>query len=151
MANKIAVIAGSKSDLETLRPGLDLLKEFKLEFQLEVISAHRHPERLRKFCLNLEKKGFSLVIAAAGMAAALPGFVASYCHLPVIGVALKGGLADGLDALFSMTSIPKGLGLVTSGVGKSAFINAVIFSLEILSLKDKKFKKKLLAVKSKFK
>ncbi|MFA7677518.1 MAG: AIR carboxylase family protein, partial [Candidatus Omnitrophota bacterium] len=79
------------------------------------------------------------------------GFIASYTDIPVIGVALDGGLLGGLDALFSITGSPKGLGLVASGVGKSAFINAVIFSLEILALGDKKYTLKLKALKSKFK
>ena len=92
-----------------------------------------------------------VVIACAGLAAALPGFIASYVDIPVIGVALKGGMLDGLDALFSIVSTPKGIGLVSSGVGKSAFINAIIFALEILALGDKKYSLKLKQVKAKFK
>ena len=131
MKTKIAIVLGSKSDVEKLKDGLAILKSLKLPYSLDIISAHRNPEKLRKHCQGLEKKGIEVVIAAAGLAAALPGFVASYVNIPVIGVALKGGLLDGLDALFSMVSCPKGIGLVSSGVGKSAFINAIIFSLEI--------------------
>jgi len=150
MKEKIAIILGSKSDVGKLKDGLDILKEFKIAHKLEIISAHRNPEKLRKLCKELEPKGIEVVIACAGMAAALPGFVASYVDIPVIGVGLKGGLMDGLDSLFSMVSSPKGLGMASTGVGKSAFINAIIFSLEILSLKDKKYSAKLLKVKSKF-
>lgn len=150
MDKKIAIILGSKSDMDELKAGFDLLKEFSVPYRLEVISAHRNPEKLRKLCLELEKAGTEVVIACAGLAAALPGFVASYVNIPVIGVALKGGLLDGLDALMSIVSTPRGLGLASSGVGKSAFVNSIIFSLTIIALKDKKYSAKLKAVKEKF-
>ena len=151
MEGKIAVVLGSKSDLEKLKDGFALLKELKIAYRLEIISAHRNPEKLRTLCSELEKKNFKVVIACAGMAAALPGFIASYVNIPVIGVALKGGLLDGLDALFSMVSTPKGLGVASTGVGKSAFINAIIFSLEIISQSDKAYTSKLKRSKDKFK
>ncbi len=150
MDKKIAVILGSKSDLEELQAGFNLLKEFSIGYRLEIVSAHRSPDKLRKLCSELEKTGTEVVIACAGLAAALPGFVASYVNIPVIGVALKGGLLDGLDALMSIVSTPRGLGLVSSGVGKSAFINSIIFALTTIALKDKKYSAKLKAVKEKF-
>lgn len=150
MNKEIAIVLGSKNDLEELKTGFDILEELDIKYRLEVISAHRHPERLRSFCKNMEKQGTSVVIACAGMAAALPGFIASYVNIPVIGVALKGGIMDGLDALFSMVSIPKGLGIAAAGVGKNAFINAIILALEILALSDNRYKTKLKALKSKF-
>lgn len=151
MSEKIAVILGSKSDVVKLEAGFALFKELKIPYKFEIISAHRNPDKLRDFCKKMETEGVEVVIAAAGMAAALPGFIASYVNIPVIGVALAGGLLDGLDALFSMVSTPKGLGLAATGVGKSAFINAIIFSLEILSLKDKEYLAKLEVLKAKFK
>lgn len=151
MKEKIAIVLGSKSDWEELSEGIEILKKLNVGYRLEIISAHRHPEKLRKFSNQLSKEGCEVVIACAGCAAALPGFIASYVDIPVIGVALKGGLLDGLDALFSIVSTPKGIGLVSSGIGKSAFINAIIFSLEILSLKDKKCLLKLKQLKDKFK
>ncbi|MDD3296196.1 MAG: 5-(carboxyamino)imidazole ribonucleotide mutase [Candidatus Omnitrophica bacterium] len=151
MKEKIAIVLGSKNDMPKLKEGIDLLDDLKIAYCLEIISAHRNPEKLRRFCLSLKRRGIETIIAAAGMAAALPGFIASYTDIPVIGVALEGGLLGGIDALFSITSTPKGLGLVASGVGKSAFINAVIFSLEILALGDKKYAVKLRALKKKFK
>ncbi|MDP2924329.1 MAG: 5-(carboxyamino)imidazole ribonucleotide mutase [Candidatus Omnitrophota bacterium] len=151
MSDKIAVVLGSKSDLDELKAGFDILKELDVAYRLEIISAHRNPDKLRKFCKEIEKQGTEVVIACAGMAAALPGFIASYVNIPVIGVALKGGIMDGLDALFSMVSIPKGLGLAVCGVGKSAFINAIILTLEILSLNDHKYASKLKIIKGKFK
>jgi 5-(carboxyamino)imidazole ribonucleotide mutase len=148
---KIAVILGSKSDQEELKSGFELFREFAIGYSLEIISAHRNPEGLRKFCLTAQKQGVEVIIACAGMAAALPGFIASYTDIPVIGVAMKGGLLDGLDALLSMVSTPKGIGLVSSGIGKPAFINAIIVALEILALKDRKYSAILAKLKKKFK
>lgn len=151
MKEQIAVILGSKSDVAKLEAGFELFKELSIPYKFEIISAHRNPDKLRDCCRKMESEGIEVVIAAAGMAAALPGFIASYVDIPVIGVALAGGLLDGLDALFSMVSTPKGLGLASTGVGKRAFINAIIFSLEILALKDKDYEPKLKAIKKKFK
>jgi 5-(carboxyamino)imidazole ribonucleotide mutase len=148
---KIALILGSKSDLEVLKDEIVVLDELKLDYSLDIISAHRHPEKLRTWCLGLAKKGVKVVVAGAGMAAALPGFVASYTDVPVIGVALKGGMMDGLDAVMSMVSVPKGLGVCCSGLGKSGFVNAVILALEILAAADKKYKTKLEILKAKYK
>ncbi len=151
MKEKIAIILGSKSDIEKLKQGMDILKELDITHRLEVISAHRNPEKLRKFCQEMEGQGIEVVIGCAGMAAALPGFIASYVNIPVLGVALEGGLLGGVDALFSMVSTPKGLGIASTGVGKNAFINAIILALEILSLKDKEYASKLEVLKKKFK
>ncbi len=148
---KIAVVLGSKSDLEELKAGFDLLDEFDIPYELKIISAHRNPDKLRRYCKTIEQERVGVVIACAGLAAALPGFMASYLDIPVIGVGLKGGLAGGLDSLFSIVSAPKGLGVVSSGLGKSAFINAVIFSLETLGLSDKESFSKLQKIKKKFK
>lgn len=150
MKEKIAIILGSKSDLKQLKPGLETIKELNIPHRLDVISAHRNPEKLREFCREIESQGIEVVIGCAGMAAALPGFVASYVDIPVLGVALEGGLPGGVDALFSMVSTPKGLGIASTGVGKSAFINAIILALEIIALKDKVYASKLKNLKSKF-
>jgi 5-(carboxyamino)imidazole ribonucleotide mutase len=148
--SKIVIITGSKSDFDELKPGFDILKDLDVDYKLETISAHRNPEKLRKLCMETEKQGTEVVIACAGLAAALPGFVASYVNIPVIGVALKGGLMDGLDALFSIVSVPKGIGLASTGVGKGAFMNAIILALEIIALKDKKYASKVKTLKEKF-
>lgn len=151
MKERIAIVLGSKSDLPSLKDGFQLLDELGIGYRLEIISAHRNPEKLRKFCIDIGKKDYEVVIACAGLAAALPGFVASYVDIPVIGVALKGGVLDGLDSIFSIISTPKGLGLMCSGIGKAGFINAIISSLEIIALKDKKIAPKLKTLKNKFK
>ncbi len=147
---KIAIIVGSKNDLEKLKAGFNLLKKYKISYSLDVISAHRNPQRLTEFCRQLEKNGAEVVIGCAGMAAALPGFVASLVDIPVIGVALEGGSLNGLDALFSIVSTPKGLGIAAAGIGTSAFINAVILALEIISGKDKAFRVKVKQIKDSF-
>lgn len=147
---KIAIITGSKSDLPVLEAGLEILKKNEIPYSLDIISAHRNPQKLSAFCRQLEKKGIKVVIGCAGMAAALPGFIASLVDIPVIGVALEGGLMGGMDALMSIVSTPKGLGIASTGVGKSAFINAVIFALEIISLNNKKYKAKVKHIKNSF-
>ena len=151
MKPKIFIVMGSKSDREPIADGLKLLEKIGVPVRLEVISAHRHPEKLRKVCLGLEKEGIEVVIACAGMAAALPGFVASYANIPVLGVAMKGGMLDGLDAVMAMVSIPRGVAVACTGVAKSGFINACIMALQILALSDKSYTKRLSAFKETFK
>ncbi|MFO8053419.1 MAG: AIR carboxylase family protein [Candidatus Omnitrophota bacterium] len=151
MSKKIVIVLGSESDKEKLKAGFDLLDEFSVSYQLKVISAHRNPDKLRSYCKEIEEDRTNLVIACAGLAAALPGFMASYLNIPVIGVGLKGGLADGLDSLFSIVSAPKGIGLVSSGLGKNGFINAIIFGLEMMGISDKESLEKAEKIKNKFK
>ncbi|MCM8819927.1 MAG: AIR carboxylase family protein [Candidatus Omnitrophica bacterium] len=151
MKEKIAIVLGSKSDYEKLKEHFNIFSQLDIPYRMEIISAHRHPDKLRDFCKKIEKEGVLVVIACAGLSAALPAVIASYVNIPVIGVAMKGGILDGLDALLSITSIPKGLGLVCSGVGESAFVNAIIFSLNIISFTDKTYLEKLKQLKEKFK
>lgn len=150
MKKQIAVVVGSKNDVEVIQEGLTLLDELGIGYDMQVISAHRHPEKLRSYCMSMEKKGICVAIGCAGMAAALPGFIASYARIPVIGVALTGGMLQGLDALMAMTSIPKGMGLCSTGIGKSAFINAIILAVEILALKDASYRRALSIVLKRF-
>jgi len=150
MKEKIAIILGSESDLSQVKDGLSLLEESKIPYALAIISAHRAPDKLRNYCKKLEDQKFEVIIGCAGMAAALPGFVASYTTIPVIGVPLKGGMLDGLDALFSIAQTPKGIGLVSTGVGKHGFINAVIFALRILASSHKEYSSKLKAIRKQF-
>lgn len=147
----IVILMGSKSDEKKLVDGFNLLDELKVGYTKKIISAHRDPEGLRSFCREMERKGAKVVIACAGLACALPGFVASYVSLPVIGVPLQGGMLDGLDSLLSIVQAPKGLGVVSSGPGERGFVNAIIFALEIVALGDKKMLTKLTALKNKFK
>ncbi len=139
---KIAVIIGSDSDLELIQVCLDQLEEFKIDYELRILSAHRTPEALSKYVAGLEQKGFKLVIAAAGLAAHLAGVVASQTLLPVIGVPM-GGLAGGLDALLSMAQMPGGIPVGTMAVGKPGAKNSAIFAARILALNDPALKARL--------
>jgi len=150
MKNKITVILGSKSDIGKLKDGFVILDELGVSYERHIISAHRNPDKLRRLCQKMKRNGTKVVIAAAGLSAALPGFVASYMDIPVIGVPLAGGEFDGLDSLLSIVQSPRGLGLASSGFDKRGFINAVIFSLEILALGNKNYRRKLVKLKNKF-
>lgn len=147
----IVILMGSKSDEKRLAEGFSLLDELKIGYTKKIISAHRNPEELRSFCREMEQKGAKVVIACAGLACVLPGFVGSYVSLPVVGVPLQGGMLDGLDSLLSIVQTPKGVGVVSSGPGERGFINAIIFALEIIALGDKKMLTKLTALKNRFK
>ncbi len=150
MKNKITVILGSASDIERLKDGFAILDELGILYERYIVSAHREPEKLRGLCLKIKESDAEIVIAAAGLSAALPGFVASYVNIPVIGVPLSGGESNGFESLLSIVQVPRGIGLLSSGFDSRGFINALIFSLEILALKDKSYYKKLSALKNKF-
>ncbi len=150
MSKKIAIILGSKNDVNKLEAGFDVLKINKIPYSMDIISAHRNPDKLTTFCKQLEKNGVEVVIGCAGMAAALPGFVASLVDIPVLGVGLEGGMLGGLDSVLAVVGTPKGLGVASTGLGKSAFINAIILALEIIALKDKKYKIVIKKVKDSF-
>ncbi|MEO0101719.1 MAG: 5-(carboxyamino)imidazole ribonucleotide mutase [candidate division WOR-3 bacterium] len=138
----ISIIIGSRSDLPEIEEAEKLLKDFGVKYELQVISAHRNPEKLRAYIKEVEEKNFEVIIAAAGMAAHLPGVIASQTILPVIGVPMKSELL-GLDSLFSIAQMPRGIPVATMGIGKSGAVNAVLFAMEILSLKYPEYKEKL--------
>ncbi len=148
---KIAIILGSKSDLELLKDGFHLLEELNVPYRLEIISAHRDPDKLRKFCKEAKASGIEVIVACCGLSAALPGFVASYVDIPVIGVPLEGGVLKGIESLLSIVEVPKGLGLVGTGIGKKGFINALVFSFRLLSLKYPRYYRILKKLRDRFK
>ncbi len=132
MARKVAIVIGSSSDREKIKPAEEILKEFGVDYDLKVLSAHRAPNLLRQFVLELKDKGVEVVIAAAGMAAHLPGVIASLTDLPVIGVPLSSSL-QGFDALLSIAQMPPGVPVATMAVDGAK--NAAIFACQILALK----------------
>ncbi|MEO0116614.1 MAG: 5-(carboxyamino)imidazole ribonucleotide mutase [candidate division WOR-3 bacterium] len=138
----ISIILGSRSDLPEMEEAEKLLKDFGVKYELQVISAHRNPEKLRAYIKEVEEKNFEVIIAAAGMAAHLPGVIASQTILPVIGVPMKSELL-GLDSLFSIAQMPRGIPVATMGIGKSGAVNAVLFALEILARKYPEYKEKM--------
>jgi 5-(carboxyamino)imidazole ribonucleotide mutase len=130
----VLFIIGSESDTEAVEPGLQLLSEKGMSFDLKVVSAHRNLEQLVAF-LKAEEEGYRLVIAAAGLSAALPGVVASLVKLPVIGVPLVAGPLSGIDALLSILQLPRGVPVATMGVGTQGVLNAVLLAERILRVR----------------
>jgi phosphoribosylaminoimidazole carboxylase PurE protein len=139
----IGIIMGSKSDLETVGQAVDLIKEFRVNFEVKVLSAHRTPEELREYVESAPKRGIRVFIAAAGGAAALAGVIASQTTLPVIGIPIETKSLKGLDSLLSTVQMPAGVPVACMSIGKSGAKNAAIFALEILGISDKKIKSKL--------
>ena len=148
---KILILLGSNSDLLQIEEGLKLLKDLKVNYELRIISAHREPDRLRKYLKNIDKKGIKVIIACAGLSAALPGVVSSYVDIPVIGVPLYSKAFKGIDSLLSILQMPKGVPVACTTVGSSGIVNAVVLALRILALFGRKEKDLLKKVKKKFK
>ena len=127
----VLFLIGSESDRQAVQPGLDLLMEKEMSHDLKVLSAHRDLEQLLSF-LKGEGANYRLVIAAAGLSAALPGVVASIVKSPVIGIPLVSGPLSGVDSLLSILQLPKGVPVATMGIGKQGVINAVLLAERIL-------------------
>lgn len=125
---------GSDSDLSVMEEGLVFLKKMGIEYKIDISSAHRNPDKTVKYAKNARKEGVEVIIAVAGIAAHLPGVVASHTTLPVIGVPTSGGGLKGIDALLSIVQMPKGIPVAT--VGLDAGKNAAILACAILSIKD---------------
>ena len=113
MKNKVAIILGSDSDIKIAEKSIDVLKKINLEFEINIISAHRTPERLREFALNARKNNFGVIIAIAGKSAALPGVIAAHTRIPVIGVPVSSQDLGGIDALLSVSQMPPGVFALT--------------------------------------
>ena len=133
----VGVVIGSKTDIELIQPALDMLKQLGIDYELSVISAHRNPEKAREYGLQAEKSGLKVKIAAAGKSAHLPGVMASWTTLPVVGVPLPGGELKGVDALLSISQMPGGVPVACMGVGKSGAKNAALFAAQILGTERK--------------
>ena len=131
----VAVVMGSKSDTEAVQPTLDTLKALGIDYEVSVISAHRTPEKARQFALAARDRGIEVIIAAAGGAAHLPGVLASWTTLPVIGVPLASSDLKGVDALYAIVQMPAGIPVATVAVGKAGARNAAYLASEILGLK----------------
>lgn len=146
---KIAIILGSESDKAIMEPCERYLSHFGVDYCLQVLSAHRNPEKTAQFAQGAEAKGFKVIIAGAGMAAHLPGFIAAHTALPVIGVPIPGSFLVGTDALFSMVQMPRGVPVATMALGEAGAANAAIFAVEILALENEELKEKLRDFKNK--
>lgn len=137
---KVAIIFGSKSDMEIMKGAAEALKEFNVEYRAFILSAHRVPERLVEVLKELENKGYEAIIAGAGLAAHLPGVIASRTILPVIGVPINAAL-NGMDALLSIVQMPKSVPVAAVGINNS--YNAGMMAVQMLSLKYPELKEKL--------
>ncbi|WP_010248310.1 5-(carboxyamino)imidazole ribonucleotide mutase [Acetivibrio cellulolyticus] len=145
---KVAVIMGSDSDFSVLKDCIKLLKQFEVEVEAMVCSAHRTPDKAAEFAKSAEENGFGVIIAGAGKAAHLPGVLAAFTPLPVIGVPIKSSTMDGLDSLLSIVQMPSGIPVATVAIDGAD--NAALLAVQILSIgnaelreKMKEYKKKL--------
>ena len=146
MKNQVSIIMGSDSDLPVMKAAATILTEFKIPFELTIVSAHRTPARMVEFATKAHKRGIKVIIAGAGGAAHLPGMVASLTPIPVIGVPVKSSNSiDGWDSILSILQMPNGVPVAT--VALNASKNAGILAAEILASSDKNLFKKLLNYK----
>lgn len=145
---KVMIIMGSKSDESVMQESQNWLNWFGIENEMVVASAHRNPDKVAELMKSAKANGFGAVIAAAGMAAALPGVCSAYTSLPVLGVPLDGGLPGGIDALYSIVQMPAGLPVGTLAVGKAGARNAAVLCARIFALSDAAIADKVEAFKA---
>ena len=146
MANPmVGIIMGSKSDWETMEHAASTLTELGVPFEAEVVSAHRTPDKLFRYCEAAEGRGLRVIIAGAGGAAHLPGMAASKTHLPVLGVPVQSKALNGMDSLLSIVQMPAGVPVGTLAIGKAGATNAALFAASILALNDAALATKLKA------
>lgn len=149
MSRLISIIMGSQSDLKIVKEAIDLLKEFKVGFEVKVLSAHRTPKELARYVGDAARKGIKVFIAAAGGAAALAGVIAAHTRLPVIGIPIETKSLKGLDSLLSTVQMPAGIPVACMAIGKAGAENAAIFALEILGISNKSISSKLCRYRNK--
>jgi 5-(carboxyamino)imidazole ribonucleotide mutase len=142
---KVAVIMGSDSDLSVMKSCIKILKDFEIDCEVMVCSAHRTPDKAAEFAKNAETNGFDVIIAAAGKAAHLPGVLAAYTPIPVIGVPIKSSTLDGLDSLLSIVQMPAGIPVAT--VALDGAENAALLAVQILSVAYHELRHKMLDYK----
>lgn len=147
---KVAIVLGSDSDFPVIQDMIKILKDFGIEHELTVSSAHRSPDRTHRYAVALEERGIQIVIACAGAAAHLAGVIAAETILPVIGVPIDSSPLHGLDALLSTSMMPAGVPVATMGIGKAGASNAAVLAAQILARQDptladrlRQYKKKL--------
>ena len=148
---KVAIIMGSESDAEEMKPASDVLNELGIKNESRVISAHRTPDRLREYILNAEKEGVKVFIGGAGMAAALPGVIAAHTHLPVLGVPIESKSLKGLDSLLSIVQMPPGIPVGTVALDSWGARNSAIYAASILALSNPKINENISKYKNKLK
>ena len=140
----ISIIMGSESDYSTMSYAVKILQDFKVSFEVKIISAHRTPKRLFEFAENAKKRGIKIIIAGAGGAAHLPGMVASITTLPVLAVPIQSKALQGVDSLLSIVQMPAGIPVGCLAIGESGAKNASLLALQILAIEDSEIAKKIL-------
>jgi 5-(carboxyamino)imidazole ribonucleotide mutase len=148
MEPKVSIIMGSTSDLPVMEAAAKFLNDMKIPFEMNALSAHRTPEKVEEFSRNAHKRGIRVIIAAAGMAAHLPGVIAAMTTLPVIGVPIKASL-EGLDAMLAILQMPPGIPVATVSINGAQ--NAAILAAEILATSDTELHQKMVAFKEELK
>ncbi|MGH2693413.1 MAG: 5-(carboxyamino)imidazole ribonucleotide mutase [Actinomycetota bacterium] len=141
MSVAVGIVMGSKSDLPVMEKAGEVLKRFDIEHEIEVMSAHRQPDRVSEYARSAERRGLKVIIAGAGLAAHLPGVVAAHTTLPVIGVPLYGEALAGADALYSCVQMPPGVPVATVGIGAAK--NAALLAAQILATEDGSLRSRL--------
>ena len=134
--SKVLIIVGSKSDLEVMEKTVAVLRELQIDSALEVSSAHRQPEKTKELASGAQAAGYRVVICGAGLSAALPGVVAAYTNLPVLGVPLAASGLGGMDALLAISQMPKGIPVGCMAIGSHGAVNAALLAARIIALND---------------
>jgi len=146
---QVSVVMGSESDRPVMKDCLETLDEFAIPYEVKVLSAHRMPEATASYARDLRQRGIKVVIAGAGGAAHLSGVIAAYTTLPVIGIPLASSSLQGIDALYSIVQMPRGVPVASMGIGSTGAKNAAILAAEILSLSSSDLEEKLKQYKAK--
>ena len=140
----VAVVMGSKSDWSTMHHASDLLRQFGVENESRIVSAHRTPDLLVDFAKHAAHRGLQVIIAGAGGAAHLPGMLAAHTHLPVLGVPIESRVLKGIDSLLSIVQMPAGIPVPTLAIGEAGAKNAALSAISILALQNVKLREKLI-------
>ncbi len=144
---RVGIVLGSESDVRVMEEAARILKDFGVSFEMIIASAHRSPQRAAQYAVEAERRGIEVIISGAGMAAHLPGVLASYTCLPVIGVPLQGGALQGVDALYSIVQMPPGVPVAAVAINGAR--NAALLAVQILGVKDPELREKFRSYKEK--
>ncbi len=141
----VIICMGSQSDYDTMKGAGDMLDALDVSYEMRIISAHRTPDRLAEFSRNAAENGVQVIIAGAGGAAHLPGMIASFTHLPVLGVPVKSKALNGMDSLLSIVQMPAGIAVGTLAIGEAGAKNAGLLAAQILALGDAELSGRIIA------
>ena len=140
LSPRVGVVMGSRSDFETMQPGLELLAQFGIPYEVRVLSAHRTPHLLPTYAARAERLNLSCIIAGAGGAAHLPGMLAAFTRVPVLGVPVQSRALSGVDSLHSIVQMPAGVPVATFAIGQAGAKNAALFAAALLATTDEKIR-----------